>query len=72
MRRTTFLSMLNSTKELLKTIWKYSLNDHSVIEEDYPYNTEFGDGKSNKEMESIDTENKTLPNMKWYKNYKKI
>ena len=38
---------------------------------DYPYNTEFGDGKSNKEMESIDTENKTLPNMKWYKNYKK-
>ena len=33
----------------------------------YPYNTEFGDGRSDKEMEDIDAENK----MEWYKNYKK-
>lgn len=29
-------------------------------EQDYPYNTEFGDGLTNEEMEKIDEENKRL------------
>jgi hypothetical protein len=28
-----------------------------VIEEDYPYNTEFGDGHTHEEMEEIDRNN---------------
>ena len=52
MRRPTFLSMMNSIKELFKTVWQY------ITKEDYPYNTEFGDGLTHEEMKRIDEENR--------------
>ena len=34
------------------------LKENFNIEDDYPYNTEFGDGRTKKEMETIDNQNK--------------
>jgi len=67
MRKATFLSLLDSIKVLFTTVWKYILDDHIRMQElkkqhgvteDYPYNTEFGDGHTHEEMQKIDEDNK--------------
>mgnify|MGYP006865007917 CR=1 FL=1 len=67
MRKPTFSSMLYSIKALFTTVRQYILDDHIRMQElkkkhgvteDYPYNTEFGSGRTHKEMQRIDEENK--------------
>ena len=42
------------------------LKDNFDIEDDYPYNTEFGDGKTKEEMEAIDNRNEDEWRIKQY------
>ena len=42
------------------------LKENFDIEEDYPYNTEFGDGRTEEEMQSIDNRNEDEWRIKQY------
>ena len=44
--------------EMSGSITEVHIESPILDEEDYPYNTEFGDGKTPKEMDKIDEENK--------------
>ena len=52
------MSDLETFNELVDDIWEIVFGTKRTKTDDYPFNTEFGSGKTMEEMEKIDEENK--------------